>query len=1519
MANEINSLNWTIDNFNGSNLSSTNDFRQFLFSKNLPDIPPEIQRFLPTVSLDDRGQEYNISVKSLTDPGSVDEWVNEGGFPTSVFEIRHVDNLSQNKYGPAQTITYNIPELIPEDTGFIQYQTSSGTDFRSSLVGQQLGFGYAAGLKFDSNLNEIGKKQRKEEFKQRAIQNFKQDTVGKINLDPFGLLAGQDLYLKDYTITKGPGIGGEAVNLLSDLSGINTPTSIIPEGAFGSYGPKNNGGDDSKEYETILKYTGAGTKSLLYSALDQNKYGPTVSTDTGPPPDGNVVQTAVEFTKKTFGPGDAPIMKKYTDKPDDTELRQERELSNLDKANRAVSNQIESLINKVGGVDGNVKPETEVPTTADDPTLTNTQDFGFDTLLNIATDTWEIKGSSPTLNIPAISPNAKLPDLGAIGTQLPIDGNMTVETHLPLKNGMFWQPRTGTSPFKKGILKYTQKLINSAKDNPRSSARFVGKMNSDTNFTEDGLHKEYSKGNLATRKSDGAYCRSWSVRRAYDTYGDLIRNDAAWRTKQPPTSTNPKGSEDLSSYTTLRKPGVPKIAWEYDDIKEAELKNRELQARLRNEMGRINEDDVIPYMFSIENLAWKDAPHYSKLRVCEKGPHGGRIMWFPPYNINFTDNTSVNWDSTNFIGRGEPIYTYNNTERTGTLSFSLVVDHPGVLNSLREELQVNLESFFAGCDVDTAKKILDRAFPELEKPEEEEIKKPDPIETDINLPDVDVSLKYYFKNARCLDSDKIGRGSCRDNSVEDGGNTNSSCPESYIGRCIDENYEVNDLEAIDNINLYTLKGADKDAIYDEILLFSSIPDNGTPPCPGDTTKDQGNIQVGGIKSGGWGKIDPDKEDEDTSNYSENKNFCLETTPKTIVDSFGNTGTTETHGIKYIRESFNKKFFSDYEFEVGGVTYKGIDGLAEFLTTPIGKGYRIEVDGGASSFGGSPYNDNLAIDRALNLTDYLYKKMEQIESGKDPVNWEVDDIKIPLYNEKDKAVEDRIVDNNFGGGTTQGRINLKTTATGCGRGKSGCRWSVTNAPITSSDNWTFGNFISTPARLHPGDYDNENQIKERFAAIKLVKDESLIQDIVDQFLQEENKRLEQEHLQKVKEVEAEREKEKQDKLRKAIEEFSKGYVNECDYFAKIKEDQPFLYDTLREKLNNFHPAFHSTTPESFNSRLTFLQQCTRQGPSFIDPNQPQNTAFGRPPICILRIGDFYFSKIVIDTVNFSFDPLQWDLNPEGVGVQPMVCSVDLNFKFIGGSTITGPLRQLQNAVSYNFFANTSLYQGLEKIVAKRGKTGFSLEGSEEFENSNERKETFWYGPFASQQQADIAYETNETIKRDNDPNEENLVLKSSIEEQLAQEGNKETDNQENRDRIEEETGGNLEIEDTTEVSTDKIIKVKDQGFEGDVNINFGDIESARVGKWTVEIENTSSKPITVSDVNYGIDTTVTKPGYDQRKTFDPILPNESLSLSFTTVNGIGNEFKISSGLVTRNLIILLSDGKQIIFQLIANIV
>lgn len=169
---------------------------------------------------------------------------------------------------------------------------------------------------------------------------------------------------------------------------------------------------------------------------------------------------------------------------------------------------------------------------------------------------------------------------------------------------------------------------------------------------------------------------------------------------------------------------------------------------------------------------------------------------------------------------------------------------------------------------------------------------------------------------------------------------------------------------------------------------------------------------------------------------------------------------------------------------------------------------------------------------------------------------------------------------------------------------------------------------------------------------------------------------------------------EDDTDKVTESIINNFYSECSYFDYINEQSELVYsnisNSIKEQIRYFQPAFHSITPEGLNSRLTFLLQCTRQGPTLTDKVTPSNLAFGRPPVCILRIGDFYHTKIIIDNVDFQFNEVQWDLNPEGIGVQPMIVDVTISFKFIGGSSLSGPIAKLQNAVSFNFFANTEMY-------------------------------------------------------------------------------------------------------------------------------------------------------------------------------------------------------------------------------------
>jgi outer membrane protein OmpA-like peptidoglycan-associated protein len=168
-----------------------------------------------------------------------------------------------------------------------------------------------------------------------------------------------------------------------------------------------------------------------------------------------------------------------------------------------------------------------------------------------------------------------------------------------------------------------------------------------------------------------------------------------------------------------------------------------------------------------------------------------------------------------------------------------------------------------------------------------------------------------------------------------------------------------------------------------------------------------------------------------------------------------------------------------------------------------------------------------------------------------------------------------------------------------------------------------------------------------------------------------------------------------------------YDDERLFFSMLKEEDNIAYTNLIKKVRYFSPAFHSITPEGFNARLTFLQQCTRQGPTITaskvgtSGSTAANLAFGRAPFCVLRLGDFLNTRIVVKSVNITYPDNMWDLNHDGIGAQFMMAKVSMQIEIIGGSDISAPIKRLQNAVSFNYYANTSIYDNRSDIAQYNG--------------------------------------------------------------------------------------------------------------------------------------------------------------------------------------------------------------------------
>ena len=752
-----------------------------------------------------------------------------------------------------------------------------------------------------------------------------------------------------------------------------------------------------------------------------------------------------------------------------------------------------------------------------------------------------------------------------------------------------------------------------------------------------------------TNGVDNPYCRSWTYHHQYNSMDRLIR------------------------------------PFENQTIAEIQKKNSRYRSRFKNltdggkylaentvlgEAGRVNiapstsgNVDIKKCMFSLENLAWKDVSKVTRNISKEQiGPNGGRIMWFPPYDIDFQENVNVNWQSNSFIGRGEDVYTYTNTTRTGQLSFTLLIDHPAVINSL-QGAGVNDDEdvlrFFAGCDtIDPNETGNAEVVPGS--------KTSDPTLTAKEGPFVRVYCffpnnytghgKYPGDNKKWYDFGDEDFG-CSDGAdwykyILSGKNAAISTKASAITEP-DNGYEMSIRKGQELWNGVSTQ--ELDSTTSQIACNSYSGKYGKyKNCPGDYDgSDYKQLKLKDAKEARDKRtyryrvdfdfrergIDVDKRnkrDHYWDNYRDTYSFGFNLNPNCILKM----------NQEKDKMNNNKDLFSFYQLmSVFGVKKPGVsDDSGSTVNKELEEGiqnlsdiinnhtvYKVVAHGSATKQGTK--NDLRAARRARTLGKTVMHFLKQIDKYKN------EDIK---YVKGETSIVD-----------------------------------VNNTRLVNADDAKFGRNAYVDIY-----YDDPKVISVETSANS--------NNQINGALEYNN---------------AKSQNKKQDKKarRNNITYTTKDtsnlrYESEADYFKKIKNTDPVIFKKIVDKVQYFDPAFHSMSPEGFNARLTFLQQCTRQGHtvSATESNglamTAGNLAFGRMPVCVLRLGDFINTRIIIDSLSITYNNggMQWDLNPEGAGVQPMYAKVNMGIKILGGQSLVAPISRLQNAVSFNYYANAVVY-------------------------------------------------------------------------------------------------------------------------------------------------------------------------------------------------------------------------------------
>ncbi len=1059
--------------------------------------------------------------------------------------------------------TTNTSNNQPYPTTFVPSTYSPLSILLSSDPGGSNGL-----LSQDSFIVKLGAETLRREFEARIAAQIRQDTIDRANIlninsgtDIVNILSGVvPLIEPNYTITVTANPILAAANFALRLGGSILPVSPIPGSYFdpnvnpgpqttiqqlssafirsgvGKFFNRLMGGGDTGS-QIMFNNMGAGQRSRLFKNIDYNRYKPNfprtfidraagVLTGTQSDDSNFYIGNITSNPSQVFSPtGEVPVNAYGVEQQ--SPVYGPSELAQLYEG-----------------------PSKDIRLGANGPTYSNGGGIegGF---------TW-------------VSPKYK----GNAGKKVGLGGEVTNQDE-DFKPSSYNTTESTERTFKQGsILDQTQRIIDSQPQGGKRLQHVGNAIDQVSKVFHDG-YNEMTKGSRVLTYTGAIgqevgteYCRVFAKDIPYLQYNDLQKTDGMTTQGRKFAYSVMDSTYNLNIAPNKREGGQDSTNLVLDTAAGVSYAKK--------------------YMFSLENLAWRTSatPGFSvaELPICERGPNSGRIMWFPPYGLTFNESVSANWKSTDFLGRPEPVYTYTNTQRTGSLTWKIVVDHPSVLNVIVNKVLSNetnknrvnsiLESFFAGCRkydlYELAKKYYTVSPGELNE-----------LQQIINSGDLSREQLGFVRDSVATGKDNLGN-------------------QATLVAEPSQNTPSDDLKQFQNFSLY-------------------FPNN--DPVKGTV-----------------------------SSY-----------PSYYTIYLGQTGNTN-YNKPDLQNFFSNVVIKNYD-EVQNNFFVQ---LASTLENNPNRIVTITLEGSASGAGTTPYNLTLSERRIDSVIKFFQSepslskfinlgriKFKQIPKGENAnaKRWE--------------PKEGKFVETTFTCSDSDDSETANNNSQIYSLSAMGCRRvSISSIVATSGVPNQQPAQPSQPA----GGPGNEpvRPISGQNIETKIKKPDNITKRVL------------------------------------------RTLLSECDYFETIKEETPMVFDSLKEKLKFFQPAFHSTTPEGLNSRLTFLQQCMRPGDTIptvkevggkqeLQFNDAVNTAFGAPPVLVLRIGDFYNTKIIPDGLQISYESL--DINPEGIGVQPMIANITMSFKFVGGSGLKESIDKLQNALTFNYYANTEMFDDRADVTSQ----------------------------------------------------------------------------------------------------------------------------------------------------------------------------------------------------------------------------